>query len=85
MHRKRIVDGIREQSMGQFKEDKMNGKGTFFYDDENTYAEDWADGLKEGEGVFTWKNGDRHEMEYSQNMFLLTDSPKGIWSNDTLI
>ncbi|CAF4180602.1 unnamed protein product [Rotaria socialis] len=66
-------------------EDKMNGKGTFFYDDENTYAEDWADGLKEGKGVFTWKNGDRHEMEYSQNMFLLTDSPKEIWSNDTLI
>ncbi|CAF2106931.1 unnamed protein product [Rotaria magnacalcarata] len=55
-------------------EDKMNGRDTSFYDDENTYTGGWVAGLKEGKGVFTWKNGDRYEMEYSQNIFLLTDS-----------
>ncbi len=55
--------------MGQFKDDKKNGKGTCYFADGDKYVGDWIDENRTGQGVFTWANGDRYEKEYSQMSF----------------
>ncbi len=57
---------INEQLLGQFKEDKMNGKGTFYYADGNKYTGDMVNDKKEGQGVLVWEDGNRYEMKCSQ-------------------
>ncbi len=55
--------------MGQFKDGRMNGKGTRYFADGNKYVGDWIDDRITGQGVFTWPNGDRYEKKYSQISF----------------
>ncbi len=57
---------INEQLLGQFKEGKMNGKGTFYYADGNKYTGDMVNDKKEGQGVLVWEDGNRYEMKCSQ-------------------
>jgi hypothetical protein len=52
---------INGQILGQFKSDKKNGKGSYYYDSGNTYVGSWVNDQKVGQGVFTWPNGDRYE------------------------
>jgi hypothetical protein len=52
--------------LGQYKNNKRNGKGTYRYSNGNTYIGDWVDDKMTGQGSFTWHNGDRYEMIYSQ-------------------
>jgi hypothetical protein len=56
---------INEQLLGQYKDDKMNGKGTYYYANGNKYTGVWVNGKKEGQGVFIWTNGDRCEVRCS--------------------
>jgi hypothetical protein len=51
---------------GQFKDDKMNGKGTYYYFSGNKYVGDMVNGDKIGQGIFYWATGARYEMRYSQ-------------------
>ncbi len=57
---------IVEHLLGQFKDDKINGKGTYYYNNGNKYTGDWVDDHITGQGVYTYANGDRYEMRYSQ-------------------
>ncbi len=59
-----IDDAINEQQMGQWKDDKMNGKGTYYWISGDKYTGDWVDGNRTGQGVFTWHNGNRYEGQY---------------------
>jgi hypothetical protein len=55
--------------MGQFKDSKMNGKGTMYFANWNKYVGDWIDDNRTGQGVFTWANGDRYLKKYSEMSF----------------
>ncbi len=57
---------INEQLLGQFKDDKMNGKGTYYYADGRKYTGDIVDDNFEGQGVFIWTSGNRYEMKCSE-------------------
>ena len=75
---------------GEFKNDLKDGKGTYFYTDENRYEGEWKNDLKEGKGTFFWKNGNRYEGEFKNNkmegrgIFYYNDGDKyeGDWKND---
>ncbi|KAL4445509.1 hypothetical protein ABPG74_004583 [Tetrahymena malaccensis] len=56
---------------GQFKEDKKNGKGTYFYNessDSKKYEGEWVNDKMEGFGVFEWRNGDRYEGYFKNGL-----------------
>ncbi len=57
---------INEQLLGQYKDDKMNGKGTYYYADGRKYTGDMVDDKKEGQGVFIWEAGNRYEVSCSE-------------------
>jgi len=57
---------INKQLSGEFRNDKMNGKGTYYFVNGNKYTGDWIDDRRTGQGVFIWSNGDRYEMRCSQ-------------------
>ena len=61
-----MMTKIHEQSAGQWKNDKKNGKGKFYFASGSKYSGDWVDDKKEGEGVYTWTGGGRYEMCCSQ-------------------
>jgi len=42
---------------GGWKNDTMNGKGTYYYQSGNVYVGQWKEGLKHGTGTHTWANG----------------------------
>ncbi|CAF1065956.1 unnamed protein product [Adineta ricciae] len=47
--------------MGQFKDDRKNGQGAYYYANGNKYIGDWIDDSPPREGVFIWSSGDRYE------------------------
>ncbi len=57
---------INEQLLGQFKDDKRNGKGTCYYADGRKYTGDMANDKREGQGVLVWENGERYEVRCSE-------------------
>ncbi len=60
------VHMIKERLSGQFKDDKMHGKGTYNFADSRNYTGDWINGKQTGHGVFIWPNGNRYEMKCSE-------------------
>ncbi len=57
---------INEQLLGQYKDDKMNGKGTVYYADGRKYTGDMVNDKREGQGVYIHTSGNRYEVRYSQ-------------------
>jgi hypothetical protein len=57
---------INEQLLGQYKDDKMNGKGTYYFADGGKYTGDMVDNKFEGQGVLVWEDGTRYEVRCSQ-------------------
>jgi hypothetical protein len=57
---------INEQLLGQFKDDKRNGKGTCYYADGRKYTGDMVNDKREGQGVLVWKDGERYEVRCSE-------------------
>ncbi len=51
--------------MGQFKDDKINGKGTFYSANGDRYTGDMVNDKKEGQGVYIWTDGHRYEVRCS--------------------
>lgn len=52
--------------IGEFKEDKLNGKGVIeFLKEGHKYEGDFQDNDINGRGIFSWKNGDIYEGEMS--------------------
>lgn len=56
---------IFEDALGQWKENKMNGKGMNCFTNGDKYTGDWVDSKRTGQGVFTWCNGTRYEGVHS--------------------
>ena len=48
-----VTNTVEEHVWGQFKDGKMNGKGTYYFADGNKYVGDWVDNNRTGHGVFT--------------------------------
>ena len=42
---------------GAWRNENMNGKGTYYYADGNIYEGQWVEGNKHGEGSHTWVDG----------------------------
>ena len=57
---------INEQLLGQYKDDKMHGKGTLYLVEGNKYTGDMMNDKFEGQGVYIWANGNRYEMKCSE-------------------
>ena len=49
------------ESEGEMKNGKKDGRGTFYSANGQKYVGDWVDDKKTGQGVLTWPSGDRYE------------------------
>ena len=58
-------DGSRYE--GDFRNDKLEGKGIMFYNDGEIYMGDWRNGKKEGKGIYYYNNGDREMGDWSND------------------
>jgi hypothetical protein len=54
--------------VGEFRDDKRNGKGTLTFSNGERYVGEWKNGLKSGEGTFFAADGSRKQS--------------GDWEND---
>ena len=50
----------------------QNGKGTYTWDNGDTYEGDWVDGYRAGKGKSTWANGDIEEGYYLDGVLVET-------------
>ena len=55
--------------IGEFKEGKFNGQGTFTEAKGNSYVGEWKEGKRHGQGAQTFANGDKYVGEYKENKF----------------
>ena len=53
--------------VGEFKDDKPNGKGTYTWSDGRKYEGEFKDGLKHGQGTWTSINGYKYVGEWREN------------------
>ena len=54
-------------SLLDFKNDKKEGKGIFYFNDGERYEGDWRNNKREGKGIFYYNNGDREMGDYYNN------------------
>lgn len=52
------------QFEGEWKNNKMEGKGVFTWPDNRRYEGDYVDDKKEGYGIFYWPDGRKYEGEW---------------------
>jgi hypothetical protein len=53
--------------LGEWKEDKMHGIGTFLYASGASYHGEWVDNKYEGKGVFKFPDNSSYEGEWRDN------------------
>ena len=54
---------------GEFNNDKLDGRGRYYYSDCNYYDGEFKDNLKHGVGIYIWKEGNRWEGEFYRDRF----------------
>ena len=52
------------RNLGQWKDDKANGYGTYIHVNGAKYEGEWKDDLQHGYGIETWTDGSRYEGYY---------------------
>jgi hypothetical protein len=52
----------KELFLGQFKDNKRQGKGEMTFADGDKYTGDWVEGNRTGQGVYIFANGERYEI-----------------------
>ena len=57
-----------EEYTGEFKENKMHGKGKYVWSNGKIYDGNWKDGLMEGQGEFIWMDGSLYQGYYSNDV-----------------
>ena len=75
--------------VGEWKDNKRHGQGTFAWKDGRKLVGEWKDGLPNGQGTYTFPNGDEYVGEYKdgkrngQGTFTWTDLRKyvGEWKD----
>ena len=60
----KTISGGVDSYVGEFKELKFNGKGTYQWGDGSKYVGEWKDGLQHGQGTKTLTNGTTYAGEY---------------------
>jgi hypothetical protein len=54
---------------GEFKDNKFNGKGTYYYKDGSVYTGDWSENKKNGEGTLIFADGDKYTGRFRDDKF----------------
>ena len=52
----------RSRVAGEWKDDKRNGSGTYYWLDGRKYEGKWRNGDYHGWGVYSWPDGRRYEV-----------------------
>ncbi len=60
-------DEIRSGYVGESKDDKAHGQGTFTWANGNKYEGEWKDAKRNGQGTFTGDNGEKYVGEWKDN------------------
>ena len=50
--------------VGQYKDGKKNGQGTFTWPSGNKYVGQFKDGKRNGQGTYTWLDGEKYVGQY---------------------
>ena len=53
--------------VGEFKDGKYNGQGTFYFEDGSRYVGEWKDGKKSGRGTLNYENGSKYSGEWQND------------------
>jgi hypothetical protein len=56
------IDG--DRYVGEYRNGKPHGKGTYYYNNGDRYVGDYANGVREGFGTQYYKSGDRYEGQW---------------------
>ncbi|CAF2065347.1 unnamed protein product [Rotaria magnacalcarata] len=88
-----LLDEINEQSWGQWKDGKYNGKGKMNFANGEMYTGDWVDNNRTGQGLYIYTNGDRYEGQWKDDkmngkgkMTYANSAVKdGMWSNSSFV
>ena len=59
----------RKKYEGDWKDDKRNGKGIFYWNNGGKYIGDWKNNKREGKGIIHFTNGDRYEGDWKNSVF----------------
>jgi hypothetical protein len=60
-----------DKYVGEIKDDKKNGQGTYFYYNGDKYVGEWKDNEPNGQGTFTKSNGNKYVGEYKDGKSVL--------------
>jgi hypothetical protein len=80
--------------VGQYKDSKRSGQGTFTFADGNKYEGEWRNDKRNGQGTETFADGDKYMGEYKDNQrhgqgIEYTESgsiiKQGRWENNSLV
>jgi len=59
----------RKKYEGDWKNDKIEGKGKMIWKDGSIYEGEWSNNLKEGKGIQIWPNGQKYEGNFKNSKF----------------
>ena len=79
-----------DKYVGESKNDKRNGQGTYTWTNGNKYVGEYKDGKRNGQGTYTYANGNKYVGEYKdgkrngQGTYTFADGTveEGIWKDD---
>ncbi len=64
---KKLDKEKKKNYVGEYRNGKRHGKGTYKYTDGGVYIGEWKDDKKQGQGVFTWQNGSEYRGAFKNN------------------